>query len=252
MSSAATILIADDEEVIRNSLQEFLSGHGFKVVTAADSTEAEEALARGGVDLLISDIQMPGNHDLDFIKRAVTVHPELLVIIITAHPTLPTALRSLRMRVMDYVTKPLEYATLLVTIGQILQKGRIVDCVRRFREDCESLESRLSGIEDGFSLRMDRQAAGDTAAQVMEVLFSQVVRSTLNLRLAFEMLGKGAAERMPVVSGPFCRSIECPVRAGHEQVLKETIQVLEKTKNSFKSKELADLRKNIEQHLLQK
>lgn len=255
MSAAPVILVADDEESIRNSLREFLSGHGFRLEVASDANEAERIMSRVAVDLLISDIQMPGNRDMEFIKETVKRRPELIVIIITAHPTLPTALHSLRMRVIDYVTKPLEMPDLLETINRSLQKSKVVDCMRRFREDCEQLETRLNGVEESFSMRMDRQgaqAAAETASQVMDILFSQVVRSTLNLRLAFEMLSQAESERMPEVSGPFCRSIECPVRIGHEKMLQETIQVLEKTRNSFKSKDLADLRKSIESHLMMK
>jgi len=253
MEAEPVILIADDEEVIRNSLQEFLAGNGFRVEVAADSNEAESILKRTHVDLLISDIHMPHNHDLEFIKRVVAQLPDLSVIIITAHPTLPTAVDSIRMRVVDYVTKPLEYPDLLATIKRSLQKGQVVDCMRRFRTDCEQLEERLAGLEESFAKRMERKdsgAAADTAAQVMELLFSQVVRSTLNLRFAFDTLSKTEAAKTPQVSGPFCQTIECPVRIGHEEKLREVVQVLEKTKNSFKSKELADLRKTIESHLL--
>ncbi|MCW8132363.1 MAG: response regulator [Planctomycetota bacterium] len=245
--------MADDEESIRSSLQEFLSGQGFQVDVATDAADAERILGRQHVDLLISDIQMPGNRDLEFIGKVVAQYPELIVIIITAHPTLPTALHSLRLRVIDYVQKPLEFPRILATIQKSLQKGTMIDCMRKFRVDCEQLESRLADMEESFSMRMDRrgaEAAAETASQVMEILFSQVVRSTLNLRLAFEVLSKTEKERVPEVSGPFCHSIDCPVRAGHEEMLKEAIRVLEKTKNSFKSKELADLRKNIESHLL--
>ena len=256
MPESKLILIADDDTTIRTTLGEYLSTHGYRIELAADSTEAEAKLKNHAVDLLISDIQMPGNDELDFLKSAVEKYPNLPAIIITAHPTLPTAVKSLRLRVVDYISKPLRYETMLALIQKTLEKGRVIDGIRAFRQNCKQLDDQLAGVEEVFSLKMDRKSdePGEVVSSVMDVMLSQVVRSTLNLRMAFELLSQPAAQTppqsQPAVGAPFCRSIQCPVRLSNEEMLRETIQVLEKTKNSFKSKELADLRKKIEMQLM--
>lgn len=106
------LLMADDEETFLLATADLLRQEGYLVDTARDGFEAADFLRENTYDLLISDILMPGNQDLDFIKLAAELSPDLQVLLITGYPSVTTAMQAIRLPVAAYLTKPVDFEEL--------------------------------------------------------------------------------------------------------------------------------------------
>src|SRR3989442_11910898 len=92
----ASILVVDDERAIQDSIAWCLRADGHDVRTAPDGEEAMEIMAGQGFDVGISDLIMPGGSGLELLRKARTLHPRTLVVLITAYATGETAGPALR------------------------------------------------------------------------------------------------------------------------------------------------------------
>ena len=102
------ILVADDEPNLRRVLRAQLERDGWEVTTAEDGDAAWRALEDHPVDLVISDLRMPGLDGMALLERMVRDYPNVPMIMITAHGTVDTAVEALKLGAFDYVTKPFD------------------------------------------------------------------------------------------------------------------------------------------------
>jgi two-component system response regulator HydG len=126
MADAATtrILIADDEPLFLRTTAQLLSKAGYECVVAPDATTAIEELTRRPFDLLLSDLNMPGNLKLELLHEGRTKWPTMPLIVITGAPSLPTAIESVRLGIADYLLKPVKYEDLLSSVRRTLAYAR--------------------------------------------------------------------------------------------------------------------------------
>lgn len=98
-------------------------------MTAADGTTALNILANEPVDLVLSDLSMPGNMKLELLHAGRSRWPDVPVIVVTGAPSLPTAIESLRLGITDYLLKPVKYEDLLSAVNKALthQARRVPD-----------------------------------------------------------------------------------------------------------------------------
>ncbi len=122
---AETILIADDEEIIRESLSFVLKKEGYGVLEAPNGRAALELVRNEAVDLVITDLEMPEMKGIELLEQVTRVSPETLVVIITAYGSIDTAIAALRQGAVDYVLKPVEFDELLVKIHRLLAQRRL-------------------------------------------------------------------------------------------------------------------------------
>ncbi|HOD65397.1 MAG TPA: response regulator [candidate division Zixibacteria bacterium] len=101
-----SILIVDDELLIRDLLYDFFTGQGWDTAIADSGEKALEILQRRSVDLVLADIRMPGIDGLELTAELRELRPGLPVVLMTGYPSVDTAVAALRHRVADYVTKP--------------------------------------------------------------------------------------------------------------------------------------------------
>jgi DNA-binding NtrC family response regulator len=101
-----TILVVDDEEIIRESLSEWLSDEGFDVITAPDALKALDIIKSRDIDIMLADLKMPGIDGIELIKRAKEINPELPVIIMTAYGTVASAIEAMKVGAYDFMEKP--------------------------------------------------------------------------------------------------------------------------------------------------
>lgn len=120
----ARILIADDEPLFLRTTAQLLSKGGYECVTAPDGTTAIEELMRGPFDLLLSDLNMPGNFKLELLHEGRARWPTMPLIVITGAPSLPTAIESVRLGIADYLLKPVKYEDLLSSVRRTLAHSR--------------------------------------------------------------------------------------------------------------------------------
>lgn len=118
----AHVLVVDDEEGILEVCEDTLSRLPDATIdTEQDSRRAAERIERGAYDLLITDIRMPGLDGIELLRRARAKDPGLAVLLITAYPSVETAVESLRLGASDYVTKPFVPSDLLAAAGRLLE-----------------------------------------------------------------------------------------------------------------------------------
>ena len=128
------ILIVDDETSIRESIAEFLSSEGFETQTASDGNAALDILKNGGVDILISDVRMPGMDGIELIKEVNAYASDTLVILMTAFASVETAIQALRSGAADYMLKPLDLDELYLRITAILERRSLIRENKYMRE----------------------------------------------------------------------------------------------------------------------
>jgi two-component system response regulator AtoC len=110
------ILVVDDEAIVRESLQDWLTDAGYQVLTAENGPKALEVIEKEKPGIMIADLVMPGMDGIELMKKAKALQPGLEVVIITAYASIPTAINAMKEGAYDYIEKPFcpERAELLV------------------------------------------------------------------------------------------------------------------------------------------
>ena len=121
MTSSATILVCDDERDVREMLQEYLSKRGFDIVPAANSDELRAVLANSQVDLILLDINMPGEDGLTTL-RSLRTSNQVPVVMLTAAGEVIDKIVGLEMGADDYLAKPVDLRELEARIKAVLRR----------------------------------------------------------------------------------------------------------------------------------
>jgi two-component system response regulator HydG len=146
-ASTPKILIADDEPLFLKTTGELLTKAGYACVCVADATAALQALERERFDLVLSDLNMPGNLKLELLREGRAQWPEVPLIVVTGVPTLPTAIESLRLGISDYLLKPVSYRDLLSSIRRTLDdRSQRTPQEARNGDQRQALSPRFPGI----------------------------------------------------------------------------------------------------------
>jgi len=122
---AESILIVDDEEIIRESLSFVLTKEGYRVQEAANGRIAAEMFKNDSFDLVLTDLEMPEMKGIELLEHIARYSPETLVVIITAYGSIDTAIAALRKGAVDYILKPVEFDELLVKIRRLVSSRRL-------------------------------------------------------------------------------------------------------------------------------
>lgn len=213
-----SILVVDDEEVLRCLLSDVVSEMGYAVEVAAGGDEALGMIARGRFEIIITDLKMPGMSGMELVRKARSIIPTLSVIVMTGYPSLETALEALREGAHDYITKPFHLESVKKSVGraadtQTLRKKReslrelgILDSltqsfnkryfqavlpreIHRAKRHQRELSLLMVGIDDFERLSDDHgQLIGD---QVLRRIAGLIISTVRNIDLVFR---NGGAE----------------------------------------------------------
>jgi DNA-binding NtrC family response regulator len=138
-TSNTHILIVDDEQSVRESLQQWFLEDGYTVSVAENAMAALEVLQRRTVDIVLLDIKMPGMDGLTLQDRIREFNQDTIIIIITAFASVDTAIRALKAGAFDYVTKPIDPDELSVMIRNAAQQRRLAKENSQLRESIDTL-----------------------------------------------------------------------------------------------------------------
>lgn len=119
--SNETIWVIDDDRAMRWVLEKTFKEEGFKVVSFEESQSALDRLDSQQPDVIITDIRMPGMDGLTFLSHVKISHPELPVIIMTAHSDLDSAVSSYQTGAFEYLPKPFDIDEALLLVGRAIQ-----------------------------------------------------------------------------------------------------------------------------------
>lgn len=126
----ANVLVVDDEENIRDYIAETMELDGHNVMEAANGLDALELLRRHPVDLMITDIKMPGMDGIELVGSASENYPNMFCIVMTAHGTIPSAVEAMKTGAIDYLQKPVKIKTLRELTRRILAQKKPVKTKR--------------------------------------------------------------------------------------------------------------------------
>ena len=119
MKAKESILVVDDEEIVRDSLARWLEEDGYQVDTAPDGQAALAKLAAQAYAILLVDLKMPGIDGLQVLAQARTLQPDAAIIIMTAYATVDTAVQAMKQGAYDYLVKPFEPEELSLMVGKL-------------------------------------------------------------------------------------------------------------------------------------
>lgn len=233
------ILVADDDANCRNTTVAFLSGAGYQCDRAATGDEAVSLLKQTRYDLLLSDIEMPGNSNLHLIEMLPEIQPGLPVILLTGFPTIQTAAHSVTLSVFAYLIKPVEPEELLAKVSRAVELARCYRKVAGTRERLLAACKDLDHIESSLRLSASNDARSSMLAY-LDLTMQNVASSLLEMRQLFEAMAAGSGKTPEMEWMQSARPLVLI------NALRETIAVLAATKGAFKSKELAELRRKLE------
>ncbi len=198
------ILIIDDEESLRFTLETFLQDDGYLVSTAASFPEAEELLKHSAFDLVFLDIQLGRHSGLDLLKIIRERFANCPVVMITGAPDVATAAEAVRHGAFDYIPKPIRQETLLRVAQMALKHKAVVDQREGYRAHLEAI---FDSVRDGIML-VDQNKVILQANQAFMNLFAlpdglvgmSLVQLPKNIREAFvDVVEKTMMTNQPTV-----------------------------------------------------
>lgn len=137
MAARARILIVDDERIKRSILEDELKAGGYDVATAENPLDAEPKMAKAVFDVIVTDLRMPGQDGLSFLRQVKQRQPDQQVIVMTAYGTVETAVEAMKLGAFDYLLKPFATEELLLKLDRLLQ-------YRRLASENEGLRQQLA------------------------------------------------------------------------------------------------------------
>jgi len=162
MKAKKTILVVDDDLAHRTMLKTLIADWGYTVVEADDGEKAIQEVRQGPFDLILMDIRMIKVSGLEALTAIRAFNPAIPVIIMTAYASIETAIEALKKGAYDYLTKPLNFTELRLSLERAMEH-------RRLQEENQLLKDSLGNRFDrgniiGRSPRMEKLL--DTVAQV--------------------------------------------------------------------------------------
>ena len=140
------VLVVDDEVSQRTVLAGFLRKRGMEVVTAGSVDEAIQVASTRTIDLVLTDLRMPGRDGLTLLDSLRAINPEVPVILMTAFGTVANAVDAMKRGAADFLTKPIDLDELEVLVARTLERRALVSENQALREQLES-RYRLAGLE---------------------------------------------------------------------------------------------------------
>jgi putative two-component system response regulator len=149
--SDARVLVVDDDEPARRALAGILSGAGYEVRDVGSAREARHVLDHAAVDLLLSDVSMPGETGLDLIRFALSEHPETATLLISALEDPGIAQVAMDFGAYGYLSKPIRRSALLIGVMTALRRRDVEVGERTARETLErTVTTRTSALSQAL------------------------------------------------------------------------------------------------------
>jgi DNA-binding response OmpR family regulator len=147
------ILIVDDEETSRKSLRDILRLEGYQVETKGDGRSAVNALSEENFDLMLLDLKMPGMDGIQVLEETVKASPNTIVVMLTAHGSMESAIEALRQGAHDYLLKPAAPNEILASVALGISKR--ADSERK-KQLLAQVEASIQELKDAEGVEPDQ------------------------------------------------------------------------------------------------
>jgi len=190
------LLIVDDEKSARDGLVRALKNK-YRIFTAENGTSALEQLEKQQIDLLLSDVRMPGMDGITLMKKALIKQPELVCIILTAYGDVELAVEAMKQGATDFMTKPINLDTLEMVLERVLKNKKI-------EIENERLHVQLDtkyGLENIIGRSPAMQEVFDTIRQVAQSRATVLIQGESGT--GKELVAKAIHQLSPRSKAPF-------------------------------------------------
>lgn len=144
------ILFADDDAMVLRSTASALALSGFEVTAVESGAHVLATLEARVPDALLLDINMPGNQNLDLVDVLSRSEPHIPIVILTGHPAVDTAMRAVRLGVVDYLFKPQEMSHLIERLDLAVHRARVLRSVGQAEHVASQLSQRLDTLKQAL------------------------------------------------------------------------------------------------------
>ncbi len=212
MEQKGTILVVDDDMLVRKSVERILSGRGYAVQTASSVEEAQQVLGRRFYDLVITDLEMPGEDGMALLAHIKRRMPDTGVVMLTGHGSKEVVIEALRRGVDDFLEKPYKPNELLNVVEREVARGR---------------RNAPPGMDAGLGIQLEVTQFDEIEQMLAEL------RAEANARSVFVVQGngsviaaKGAVKDLNIsalaalVAGDFAATAEIASLIGEERAFK--------------------------------
>lgn len=138
-----TILIIDDEEVMRDGCRQILSKEGYRTETAEDGITGLSKMRELRPDAVLIDLKMPGISGMEILEKIPEIDPEILPIVITGYATIESAVEAMKKGAFDFLPKPFTPDELRLIIKRGLERRRLIQEARQLREEKRKIEENF-------------------------------------------------------------------------------------------------------------
>ncbi len=139
MDDKMSIMVVDDEKIVRESLFHWFKKAGHKVDTALSGFEALEKLEKNNYELMFVDIKMPGMNGIELLGKVKTDYPDTIVIIITAYGSITSAINAMKTGASDYLLKPFKPDLLSLVMQKVVQQKKMATEYNYLRDRLEKI-----------------------------------------------------------------------------------------------------------------
>jgi two-component system response regulator AtoC len=196
-------LVVDDEEPMRHMLELLLRRAGFEVRSAANGEAALSIVGSEPIDVVLSDVRMPGLDGLALAERLSAEHPEITLVMMSAFGTVELALEAMRRGAYDYISKPFKQDEVILTLRKAEERLRL-------RRENAHLRARVAELEgagriEGFGRMLVHSAAMRQLAKTVRKVakFETTVLVLGESGVGKELVSRALHELGPRSSGPF-------------------------------------------------
>lgn len=241
-STCGNILLADDEQTFLTATAQLLQNEGFLCDCAENAEQAVEKLSEKHYDLLIADIKMPGNLNLELIKKTSAVNPATSVILITGYPSQKTAIAAVQLPITAYILKPLNFPEFMQKVKSAVKVSMLYRTISRTKDNLAKWAGELENIE--LSLQHNRHEIFSTALKsFLDITTTKIDETFDNIRLISSLLDEAKS------SSQVCQIMQCPILLELTEGIEEAVASIKKSKKIYKSKQLAEIRARLEKLL---
>ena len=186
-----TILVCDDDGDYRQAIVRALQQEDHQVIAASDGTSGLQRLAEEAVDIVVTDLQMPGADGIEILRAATALSPPVPVLIMTGYASAETAVEAMKLGALDYIIKPVDMQDLQLGVHQALQRRRM-------------FQGGQGEVEEFGGLLGASMAMHDVYEQIRRVApFKSTVLVTGESGTGKELVTRAIHALSPVNTGPF-------------------------------------------------